>query len=436
MGSLTRNPKFFGREDIMDRLDDILLPNNVATVSSEDATLKHVALCGMGGLGKTEIAIEYAFTRKDKFDAIFWIRADALSKLESDFSRIATVLGLEDPSVPPSQLINRDLAKGWLANPKKLIDESSDTVGKAEATWLLILDNADQPDILEDIMPIFGSGSILMTSRDPLAKTSFSVNPVGIDIEPFQATEAATFLRTLVSSGSEDDAMQIAHRLGYLPMALSQMAGVIRHQYLSFSDFLDVYEDESEHQLLYELDLGPRNTTSRGNIASIWAINRLSEEAQTLLDFLALLDPDCIQERIFVSKSAPAVSVNRFPKKSIAWNSARGELLQMSLIKRNEQEKSIRIHRLLQDAVKARMSTERASIVFTNLLSLISAAWPSVTLDQRHNTGRWQTCEELWPHILSIKNYYEYRFRAQLMEPNIDVAILLNEAGWFVFLAY
>jgi hypothetical protein len=123
--------------------------------------------------------------------------------------------------------VSRDLAKGWLANPKKLIDERSDTVGKAEATWLIILDNADQPDLLEDLMPIFGSGSLLMTSRDPLAKTTFSVDPVGIDLEPFEASEAATYLRGLVSSGSHEEALQIVRRLGCLPMALSQMAGVI-----------------------------------------------------------------------------------------------------------------------------------------------------------------------------------------------------------------
>ena len=357
-------------------------------------------------------------------------------KLESDFSQIATILGLEDPGVPTSQLVSRDLAKGWLANPRKLIDESSDTVGKAEATWLIILDNADQPDLLEDIMPLFGSGSLLMTSRDPLAKTSFSVNPVGIDLEPFGAKEAAAFLQRQVTNGSEDEAMQIARRLGYLPMALSQMAGVIRQQYLSFSDFLELYQDESEHQELYELDLGHRNSTARGNIASIWAIDRLSEEARTLLDFLAMLDPDCIQERIFIDKSAPAVSVEKFPKKTLAWNSARGELLQMSLIKRNEQEKNLRIHRLLQDSVKAKMSTERAFIIFTNILSLVSSAWPSVTLDQRHNTNRWQTCEEMWPHILNIKTYYEYRFRTGVLKPNMDVAILLNEAGWFVLIQW
>jgi Holliday junction resolvasome RuvABC ATP-dependent DNA helicase subunit len=80
LGSLTQNDKFFGRQNILQKLDELLLPRHDTIVSAEDGVLKHVTLCGMGGLGKTEIAIEYAFTRRDKFDAIFWIRADALSK--------------------------------------------------------------------------------------------------------------------------------------------------------------------------------------------------------------------------------------------------------------------------------------------------------------------------------------------------------------------
>lgn len=429
--NLSRNTNFFGREDVFEKLDRLLLPSNCATVSSEGETMKHVSLCGMGGLGKTEIAVEWAYSRRDMFDAVFWIRADEQSKMESDFASIATSLGLDDTSEATNDLINRDLAKGWLSNPKKLVDNNNDTVGQAEATWLMILDNADNPEIIENLKPIFGSGSILITSRDPLSKTSFSLNQVGIDLEPFTEEEAGQFLRTL-SQGSENEALAIARRLGCLPMALSQMAGVIRHQYLSYSEFLDMYEDETSHAELHNLTLGPQRATARGNLASIWAIDRLSPQARTLLEYLAFLDPDCIQERIFLDKNAP--KFDGLPQRLLAWNTARGELLQMSLIQRNDRTKDLRVHRLLQDSVKSKMSTERLGSVFRNLIKLLLNAWPTVTLDQRHSTGRWGNCSELYPHVLCVRNFYQSRFQSNKFEPSMDIANLLNEAGWCVLL--
>lgn len=226
MDTFVRNPNFFPRDNILKQLDDILLPKHDATVPSEGEALKHVAICGMGGLGKTEIAIEYAYSRREKFDAIFWIRADEEENLELDFSRIATSLGLADPPEPYNEPVNRELAKGWLANPKKLLQETSDTVGQSGATWLVILDNADNADILEDFGPICGSGSLLITSRDPLSKTTFSLTPGDIDLEPLSGEEAIQFLQQLTPREDGDGAREVVQVLGCLPLAIAQMASV------------------------------------------------------------------------------------------------------------------------------------------------------------------------------------------------------------------
>lgn len=82
METLERNLEFFGRDSELKRLDDALLPLSDMTFSSEPDSRKQVVLCGMGGLGKTSIAIEFAISRRDRFDAVFWIRADEVAKLE------------------------------------------------------------------------------------------------------------------------------------------------------------------------------------------------------------------------------------------------------------------------------------------------------------------------------------------------------------------
>lgn len=86
MDTPVRNKDFFGRESTLQMLDDSLLPSEDLTFSSESDSQKYVVLCGMGGLGKTSIAMEFAFRRRDKFDAVFWIRADEVSKLEQGSS--------------------------------------------------------------------------------------------------------------------------------------------------------------------------------------------------------------------------------------------------------------------------------------------------------------------------------------------------------------
>ncbi|KAI9733663.1 MAG: hypothetical protein M1834_003265 [Cirrosporium novae-zelandiae] len=430
--TFVKNREFFGRQDIIELLDSTLLPPRDLLVSSEPNTMKCVSLCGMAGLGKTEIAIEYAFSRKDRFDAIFWVSADNLEKLGSDFSRIATVLDLEDPNEPHNQVVNRELAKGWLSHPLKFLDQNHDSVGQAEASWLIIFDNADDPDILTDYIPIFDSGSLLITSRNPLSKTNSSPTTLGIDLIPFKEEEAALFLQQLTHKTNEGDiAKQVANKLGGLPLAISQMAGVIRRQYLSFPEFLERYEDEEEKEGLLNLELQPHRVTARGTIASIWAIEQLSRPARSFLEVLSIFDPDCIQEDVLINRLEVIDTLSEYPKKKAAYYAARMELLQTSLIKRNEERKEFWMHRVLQDAVRAKMEAQHLFRVFSAATNLISAAWPPASLEKRHNTDRWKACQDLYPHVISLRNIYIKYFTRKDYSLNAELAALFSEAGWW-----
>jgi hypothetical protein len=86
MDTPVRNKDFFGRESILRKLDECLLPLENVKFSSEPRTQKLVVVCCTAGIGKTSIAIEFAFARREKFDAIFWIRADEPANLEQGMS--------------------------------------------------------------------------------------------------------------------------------------------------------------------------------------------------------------------------------------------------------------------------------------------------------------------------------------------------------------
>lgn len=95
METPVRNRDFYGRQDALLQLDQhLLIPSAEADFSREPQSPRHVAICGIGGVGKTSIAIEYAFSRRDMFDAIFWIRADEPAKLEQGNYRDGSFISL------------------------------------------------------------------------------------------------------------------------------------------------------------------------------------------------------------------------------------------------------------------------------------------------------------------------------------------------------
>lgn len=340
-------------------------------------------------------------------------------------------MGLENASEPRNPTVSLELAKGWLASPRKVLDQESDIVGQAEAKWLLIFDNADRPDILQDYYPLSGNGSILVTSRDPLSKTSPSIAQVTIDVEPFGDEEAATFLRNLSHVKREEDiSIRIAQKLGGLPLALSQMAAIIRYQYLSFSEFLERWEDEADRKELLGFDAGAPRPEARGNSASIFAIERLEPHAKTILEICAFLDPDCIQERLFTGGTSSVNHLDDFPKKMFTYATARADLLKRSLVKRNEENKEFWVHRVLQDSIKAKMSAERMRTIFSAAVNLVYTAWGTTSLDKRHDISLSKSREGLFPHALSLKSIYERLHGAGELKPDIQLAFLLNEAGW------
>ncbi|KAH1845095.1 hypothetical protein KXX43_006719 [Aspergillus fumigatus] len=428
-----RNNAFFGRESIIEELDKYLLPPEKSSpFSLGDSHRRHVVLCGIGGIGKTSIAIEYVFSRKTKFDAIFWIRSDEALKLEHDFCRIAVELGLQDANEPFNPVVCRELTKGWLENLIKVLDQEHDIISQAEVQWLIVFDNADSPDLLQDYWPLSSNGSILVTSRDPLSKNSPSIAYRAIDLPPLEDHEGAELLRRLSHVTDEEEvSVKIAVKLGGLPLAISQMAAVIRYQYLSFTEFYERYEDEHDRRELHSFDAVIPRPEARGNIASIWAVEQLGNHAACLLEICAMLDPDRIQERLFSSELSALGWLEHFPKTSFAYSAARADLIKRSLITRDADKKEFRIHRVLQDSVLSKMSTEKMLQTFSFSVDLVLAAWGSTPLVQRHVISLARSRDGLFPHALALRHMFERQYKAKNHGPGLQIAKLMNEAGWY-----
>lgn len=443
--SVVRNPDFYGREDILRIMENSLLPSRAKFISSEPSSTRYFALSGMGGLGKTEIATEFAFRHKEKFDAVFWVRADEVTKLDQSYSQIAYKLGLETATESTSQVISKDLVKEWLSSPWTCSPREHNTEASSStlAIWLIVFDNADEPSIVADYWPAMGNGSVLVTSRDPIAKTYYSTKVSGIDLEPFSDTDGASLLKALtLDDDITEMGKKISRRLGGLPLALTQMASVIKRQELSFSEFMKSYENDTEHSELHGLRYSTGSGVYSYTISSVWRLGDLTPKTRTLLETLAYLDPDCIEEIIFEEWSMP-LPMQEFFGKPGRYRAARTELLQKSLIRRNKENCQLSIHRLVQDTVIAQMSEKDISQIFWNIVCNLAVQWPSgraapskkriqIIPPKAHSIREWPKCQTLYPHVLRLKQTWQKLFKYESTPYNIQWAGLLADAAWFV----
>lgn len=182
-----RNLFFTGREDILVDLQ--------RTFTSQQAPLQVQALSGLAGVGKTQVAVEYAYRYASNYQAVLWVRADSPEVLQSSFVELAEVLNLPEKSEASQPSIVKAV-KRWLQH---------------NARWLLIVDNLEDINLLRDLVPSPHAGHILVTTRSH--RTGQIAHRV--DLEPMQVDEGALLLlrraKLLLPNASLSDASEADH---------------------------------------------------------------------------------------------------------------------------------------------------------------------------------------------------------------------------------
>jgi hypothetical protein len=429
-----RNDYFYGRETILEKLTSILC---APAIDRETSRKDSFALSGPGGIGKTQVAVEWAHRRRPDFEAIFWVPAHDVEKLHQTFREIAISLGLVKPNSAESfdRSWTRRAVLSWLECPIKSHpagDEGSDEL----ATWLIVFDSVDNPEILNDFWPRSPSGRILITTRDPFAASGFSLCGAGQTLAEFDRKETVDFLIHLTSrdNDEEDDRLGIdfAARLGGIPLAIVTMAGFITRRDITFAEFIRQYENPHSRSELFmtRIDFYHANGYEQ-TIASVYRFEDLVHGGD-LLDVLCSFDPDLIAEHMFTDNNVET-DIGTFPLAEDKYTLARTELIKSSLITRNRNNKTLTIHRLTQDARRSSMSAARYSVVFTSALQLLARAWPyGVEFGfLEYESYKWVRGNELYTHILFLQKLAgnvepPSSFTAAHLEPSR----VLLEAAW------
>jgi len=405
-----RNPFFTGREDLLKLLHDKL------TTESAAALTQSQALSGLGGIGKTQLAVEYAYRYRDAYRAIFWVRAASRDTLIVDFVSLASLLALPEQGAQDQQLIVAAV-KRWLTFHKE---------------WLLILDNADDLLLASDFLPVGGEGHILLTTR---AQATGTIAP-GVAVEKMESEEGILLLLRRAKVLAPDASLEtvdatvrakaraIVLKMDGLPLALDQAGAYIEETGCGLSEYLDLYQ-----QRRMDLLKRPSSVSSEypHTVASTWSLSfqqveRTNRAAGDLLRLCAFLDPDAIPEEL-ITAGAPVLDP---PLQSVAadvfeLHEAMEALRKFSLVRRNPDLKVLTIHRLVQVVLKHGMDEQSRRQWAERTVRAVNAAFPKVSF------VTWDNCRHCLPHVLVCAELIE---QYSLSFP--EAGRLLNEAGWYL----
>ncbi|PZS22593.1 MAG: cytochrome C [Pseudonocardiales bacterium] len=367
-----RNKNFTGREGLLRRLREGISTDVTAVVPH--------ALHGLGGVGKTQLAIEYAHRYQSDYDVVWWIPADQPHLVRFSLAALAPHLDL-----PPATAAGiEDAATAVLDSLRR---------GDPYGRWLLIFDNADQPEAINDIIPR-GSGHVLITSRNH--RWQAVVDTVLVDV--FDREESVAFLNKRVANAiSEPDAIQLAEELGDLPLALEQAGALQAETGMSVDEYLRLLNEQTS-ELLAENKPSeyPVSMTAAWKL-SVSKLNEQLPEAVDLLRCCAFFGAEPIPRDLFIRTIQDVQpQLGGLLAKPILLTKAIRELGRFALARIDAVSRTIQVHRLIQALLREELSPEQQCLFRHDVHLLLAAAAPKNPDDN----AQWPLYAELAAHVV------------------------------------
>jgi tetratricopeptide (TPR) repeat protein len=410
-----RNFYFTGREDLLQHLATSLRGGQTSAVSQPQA------MSGLGGIGKTQIALEYAYRYYQDYQAVLWAQADTRENLTSSYLVIATLLNLPEKDEQESARVITAV-KVWLQTHKG---------------WLLILDNADDLALAHDFLPPSVGGQVLLTTR--AQATGRFAHRLEVDI---LSTElGALFLlrragllpigATFEQAKADEQicAKEICEELGRLPLALDQAGAYIEETGCGLAGYQHLYQRrranllaERRGQLVDDHPLPVATTWS----LSFTQVEQNHPAAADLLRVCAFLAPDAIPEAI-ITQGAEHLGPQLAPvgADSYLFNQSIEALRAYSLLHRETSSETaplLSVHRLVQAVQRESMTAEEKKQWKQRAVLAVNTSYPDV-----QKVSQWDACERWLPHALVCAAWIE-----QESIDIADAADLLNRTGYYL----
>ncbi len=380
-----RNNLFTGRDEQLGQFWDDLGQDSLGDAHSPVGPL---FLYGLGGIGKTQIALEYVHRFGAQYDLVHWIPAEQIDLVPQSLASLGTRLGL------PGETAD-DLA---LATVEAL---QTGRLGK----WLLVFDNAESSGFLpegarrlEEYVPTMGPGHVIITARH----SSQARGLTAVEVEAFSRPESIALLRRRIDGLSHEDADRIAEELGDLPMAVEMAAAWLRETAIP----VDTYLEQVRNRVSQALTADPSGEYgAQPSLPAVWrvSVDQLREErpaAVRLLELCSFFSPEPIADSLLYSKAMRDQLAQFDP--SLQDYMMVGHLV--SHLGRyalaHLEGKSLQVHRLLQALVREWIGENQQALARTRSEAhlVLASALPSAAQDEDSSLSR-QRFAELRPHL-------------------------------------
>jgi hypothetical protein len=367
-----RNPDFVGRAELLELLhEEFRARTGVAVTQAR-------AVHGLGGVGKTQLVLEYAHRHASDYDLVWWIGAERVTTAAAALAALARQLGVEET-----------------ADQGEMVDQLFDRLRHRDR-WLLIYDNADEPDQLAQLLPPGGSGHVLVTSR--YRAWGRVAEPLPLDV--LRRDESVALLRRRTGSRADAGATALAELLGDLPLALEEAAAYIEESQVGLTEYLGL----ARERMVELFGLG-QPVDDEQRVAATWSVSldRVRAQvpaAEALLNLCGFLAPGDIPREL------PRHDPERLPpplsqaaRDPLVYNQAVRVLGRYSLAVVTPS--SLGVHPLVQAVVRTRLGPEGERQWAGMVVSLLSESFP----DRSWEVAAWPTCQRLLPHVLAATEH-------------------------------
>ncbi len=375
-----RNPLFTGREEVLQELHEQLTRRQKASLTQTQA------ISGLGGIGKTQTAIEYAYRHREEYRYVLWVSAASQETLSTSFLELAALLHVPEQ---PDQARMIAAVKAWFA---------------AHDGWLVIFDNADDLALVEDYLPPGGRGHLLLTTRAQVP----GVLAHGIEIEQLDEEEGVRFLLGRAGILGTDAPLEhaleadrqaaraLVRELGGLPLALDQAGAYIEETRCTVASYLTRYQERQATLLKRRGGTGKQHPEP---VAATWSLSfarveALDPLAADLLRVCAFLAPDAIPEQMLLDGASElGERLAALAEDAALLDEAVAALLRFSLLKRKRDEATLSVHRLVQAVLRASLDEATQRLWAERVVRAVARAFP-----HGWDYSNWPRCQEELPH--------------------------------------
>jgi tetratricopeptide (TPR) repeat protein len=389
-----RNPNFTEPEG---RLTEI----RAALCSGRPAALTQ-AMTGLGGVGKTQFAVEYAYRYGGEYALVWWLRAQQPAALAAEYAALATPLDLPEKDATELPTV--------IAAVRAALQHRAD--------WLLIFDNANAPAEIRDYLPGAG-GHVLITSRNP----AWGSVARRVEVKKWPAEVAVAFLLQRTGQVDTNAAEGLARELDFLPLALEQAAAYVEATGTTLADYRALFRTHASALL----QRGAPGADYPATVATTWELSfqKVEEEspaAAALLHLCAFFAPDDIPRDVMTAGAGHLPEPLRAAVGDpFAFDEAVAAIRRYSLIEAGDAA-TLSLHRLVQAVIRDRLGKAGQKPWAEAAVKVVDSAFPFDSVDVR----TWKGCARLLPQAIATTDF------AEQFQVGLEAATrLLNQMGLY-----